>query len=173
MQEIQLLNLLSKYSVDCVFVAILDCFFLIVLKRKKIFSYRASGFFPFFAAFLVYFMLSLIGIFSYEEVISKSFSAGGLATVMYAVFGGFNKSDEDELKKLLTHVLQSVVVEDKLVKVTEDIISSLEDGTDDSLTVIRISDLIRANLSEDCDEQQIMLYSSIFLQTFNKLKSKT
>ena len=48
MQEIQLINLLSKYSVDCVFVAILDCAIMMAIRRKKRFSYKLSGMFPFF-----------------------------------------------------------------------------------------------------------------------------
>ena len=173
MQEIQLINLLSKYSVDCVFVAILDCAIMMAIRRKKRFSYKLNGMFPFFIAFLLYFSISLLNVISYDEAIQKSFSAGGLATVIYAVLGGFNKSDEDELKRLLFHILKNVIIEENLVKVTEEIISSLESGVDDALTTIRISDLIRANLSENCDEQQIALYSYIFIQAFKDFKAKT
>ena len=173
MQEIQLINLLSKYSIDCVFVAILDCVIMMAIRRKKRFSHKISGTFPFFIAFLFYFGASLLNIISYEDAIQKSFSAGGLATVIYAVLGGFNKSDEDELKKLLYRILKNVVIEENLTKVTEDIILSLESGVDEALTTIKISDLIRANLSENCDEQQIMLYSCIFIQAFKEYKSKT
>lgn len=173
MSEIQLLNLLSKYSVDCVFVAISVFIILLAVKKNNKLPLNTSKILPFLTAFVIYFLLSVFNVFKFEEIVQKSFSAGGLSTILYAVSGGYSLSDEEELKQLLSTLLKNVVTEETLVKVTEDIMKNLSSSDDEKLTAIKISDLIRANLADECDEEKITIYSRIFVNAFNNLKRKT
>ena len=173
MNEIELFNLLSNYSVDCVFVAIITLFVMLTVKKSKKLPAKLGRILPFLTAFTIYFLLAVVKILTFEEVIQKSFSSGGLSTVLYAFAGGFSTTDEEELKQLLLSILKNVVTEETLVKVTEDIMSNLSSGQDETLTTVKISDLIRANLKGDCDEEKIAIYSRIFINAFNHLKNLT
>ena len=173
MEEIQILNLLTKYSIDCIFVSLLTSTLLLLLRDKTPKNVSAKKLFPLTLTFIVYFILAILKVISFDEILQKSFCAGGLSTVIYAFFGGYNFTKDEELKQLLLSILKSVVTEETLVKVTDDIITNLCNENDENLITVKISDLIRANLADDCDEDKIKFYSKIFVNAFKNLKNKS
>ena len=103
-----------------------------------------------------------------EEVVSKSMTAGGLATVVYAFCGGYSLTKEEELKKLMTTLLKTVVADEHITKVTGEILQGLENSQDDALITVKISDLIRANVTDDVSEEKIRAVANVFVQTYRE-----
>ena len=107
-----------------------------------------------------------------DEVINKSMTAGGLATVIYAFCGGYSMTKEEELKKLMSTLLKTVVTDEQVTKVTSEIMQGLKEEEDDFLISIKISDLIRANIISEVSEEKIKAITSVFIQTYREF-SKT
>ena len=80
----ELVTILSKYSVDCVATAIFTCVAVFTLKRRLTLPDKANKLLPFGVAFVIYAISALFNLLSMDLVISKSMTAGGLATVIYA-----------------------------------------------------------------------------------------
>ncbi|MBQ7408013.1 MAG: hypothetical protein IJW13_01900 [Clostridia bacterium] len=167
-----LINLLSKYSVDCVATAIFSSFFVYFIKKRASLPDKANRLLPFLAAFAVYSVCATINILSFDQVINKSMTAGGLATVIYAFCGGYSLTGEEELKNLMATVLKNIVTNDKIDQVTHQILNDLLNCNDEQLTTIKISELIRANVSENESEEKIKVVSMIFINAYKQLASK-
>lgn len=173
--QVEIIALLSKYSVDCVATALATLALLLLIKRRKTMPEKINQLLPFCLSFGVYCVAATAGKISVDEVVSKSFTAGGLATVLYAFAGGFKGDEASELKELIKTVLKSVVKDEGLDELTERIFDGLGNKTEDEngLTVIKISELIKANLQEGADAERITLVASVFVKAFEELKSKT
>lgn len=173
--QIELITLLSKYSIDCVATAIVVFLVLFLVKKRCYMPEKLNQLLPFCLAFAVYCVAAAIGKISTDIVVSKSFTAGGLATVLYAFAGGFAVRDEEELKNLLKLILHSVVDDDSAEAVADKVFVDLNNiaKDEDGLKTIRISDLIKAYLPENADVDKIEYISAIFIRAFEKLKSKT
>jgi len=146
----ELITILSKYSVDCVATAIFTCVAVFTLKRRLTLPDKANKLLPFGVAFVIYAISALFNLLSMDLVISKSMTAGGLATVIYAFCGGYSLTKEDELKKLMSALLKTVV-------------------KDEHLITVKISDLIRANVTEEVTEEKIRAVATVFIQTYRDL----
>ena len=173
--QIELVALLSKYSIDCVATAIVVFLVLFLLKKRCSPPERLNQLLPFCLAFAVYCVAAAIGKISTDIVVSKSFTAGGLATVLYAFAGGFAVREEDELKNMLKLVLRTIVSEDESDALADKIFNDLDNIAKDSdgLKTIRISDMIKAYLPSDADAEKIEYVSAVFIRAFDQLKSKT
>lgn len=164
----ELINLLSKYSVDCIACAIFSCFCVFAVKKKLKLPEKANRLLPFAFSFTIYFISALFNALQMEEVVSKSMTAGGLATVVYAFCGGYSLTKEEELKKLMTTLLKTVVADEHITKVTGEILQGLENSQDDALITVKISDLIRANITDDVSEEKIRAVANVFVQTYRE-----
>ena len=102
----EIINLLSKYSVDCVATAIFGTLIILLIKKHYTLPEKANRLMPFSVAFLVYAVASLFGLIDVSLVMNKSMTAGGLSTVLYAFLGGYSLTKEEELKKLMNTVLK-------------------------------------------------------------------
>lgn len=173
--QIELITLLSKYSVDCVATAIGVFLLLLIVKKRRDLPEKLNQLLPFCLAFAVYCVAAAAGKISADIVVSKSFTAGGLATVLYAFAGGFALRDEEELKNLLKLILHSVADDDSADAVADKVFADLNDiaKNEDGLKTIKISDLIKAYLPDNADPEKIEYISAIFVRAFEKLKSKT
>lgn len=171
-KRLEILNLLSKYSVDCVATAVVSAIALFLIKQRATFNEKINRLLPFLTSFLVYLVASLFNIITHEEVISKSMTAGGLSTVLYAFCGGYSLTKEEELKRLMQTILKTVVVEDEIVKITEEIMQGLKNERDEKLIIIKISDLIRANLCVEASEERINAVTTIFVKAYQNLQRK-
>lgn len=164
----ELINLLSKYSVDCIASALFSCFLVLTFKKKLKLPEKANRLLPFAVAFVIYTLSSLFNLVKIEEVVNKSMTAGGLATVIYAFCGGYSLTKEEELKKLMSALLKTVVTDEQVSKVTAEIMQGLKEESDDYLVSIKISDLIRANVYEEVTEEKIRAVTSVFIQTYKE-----
>ena len=122
-----------------------------------------------FGAFVIYAISALFNLLSMDLVISKSMTAGGLATVIYAFCGGYSPTKEDELKKLMSALLKTVVKDEHIAKITDEIIEGLNNEEDEHLITVKISDLIRANVTEEVTEEKIRAVATVFIQTYRDL----
>ncbi len=165
----ELVTILSKYSVDCVATAIFTCVAVFTLKRRLTLPDKANKLLPFGVAFVIYAISALFNLLSMDLVISKSMTAGGLATVIYAFCGGYSLTKEDELKKLMSALLKTVVKDEHIAKITDEIIQGLNSEEDEHLITIKISDLIRANVTEEVTEEKIRAVATVFIQTYRDL----
>ena len=165
----ELVTILSKYSVDCVATAIFTCVAVFTLKRRLTLPDKANKLFPFGIAFVIYAISALFNLLSMDLVISKSMTAGGLATVIYAFCGGYSLTKEDELKKLMSALLKTVVKDEHIAKITDEIIQGLNSEEDEHLITVKISDLIRANVTEEVTEEKIRAVATVFIQTYRDL----
>ena len=165
----ELVTLLSKYSVDCVATAIFTCVAVFAIKRKLKLPDKANRLLPFCFAFIIYAISALFNLISMDLVISKSMTAGGLATVIYAFCGGYSLSKEEELKKLMSAILKTVVKDEQITKITDEIIQGLNNEHDEGLITVKISDLIRANVTEDVTEEKIRAVATVFIQAYREL----
>ncbi len=165
----ELLTLLSKYSVDCIATAIFTCVAVFAVKRKLKLPDKANRLIPFGFAFFIYATSALFNLISMDVVINKSMTAGGLATVIYAFCGGYSLSKEEELKKLMSTLLKTVVKDEQITKITDEIIQGLNNEQDDGLITVRISDLIRANVTEEVTEEKIRAVATVFIQAYREL----
>lgn len=170
--QIEIIALLSKYSVDCVATACGVFLALYAFKTRCPLPEKLNQLMPFFMAFGVYCVLALLNKTSFDLVVSKSFTAGGLATIIYAFAGGFNVDSEEELKDLMKAILKKTLTEDNADDVTDRIFSNLSVLDDDNIKTIKISDLIKANLPQNADQDRIMLVSAVFVEAYNRLKTK-
>lgn len=165
----ELVTILSKYSVDCVATAIFTCVAVFTLKRRLTLPDKANKLLPFGVAFVIYAISALFNLLSMDLVISKSMTAGGLATVIYAFCGGYSLTKEDELKKLMSALLKTVVKDEHIAKITDEIIQGLNSEEDEHLITVKISDLIRANVTEEVTEEKIRAVATVFIQTYRDL----
>ncbi|MBE5764095.1 MAG: hypothetical protein E7339_00645 [Clostridiales bacterium] len=165
----ELITILSKYSVDCVATAIFTCVAVFTLKRRLTLPDKANKLLPFGVAFVIYAISALFNLLSMDLVISKSMTAGGLATVIYAFCGGYSLTKEDELKKLMSALLKTVVKDEHIAKITDEIIQGLNNEEDEHLITVKISDLIRANVTEEVTEEKIRAVATVFIQTYRDL----
>ncbi len=165
----ELVTILSKYSVDCVATAIFTCVAVFTLKRRLTLPDKANKLLPFGVAFVIYAISALFNLLSMDLVISKSMTAGGLATVIYAFCGGYSLTKEDELKKLMSALLKTVVKDEHIAKITDEIIQGLNNEEDEHLITVKISDLIRANVTEEVTEEKIRAVATVFIQTYRDL----
>ncbi len=169
----ELINLLSKYSVDCIASALFSCFFVLMIKKRLKLPEKANRLLPFAISFAIYALSALLKLITMEEVINKSMTAGGLATVIYAFCGGYSLTKEEELKKLMSALLKTVVTDECVSKVADKIISDLDESNeDDYLISIKISDLIRKNLANEISEEKIMAVTTVFIQTYREFALK-
>ena len=164
----ELINLLSKYSVDCIASALFSCIAVFAVKKRLKLPEKANRLLPFAVCFVIYAVSALFKLTVMEEVINKSMTAGGLATVIYAFCGGYSLTKEEELKKLMSTLLKTVVTDEQVTKVTEEIMQGLKQEEDDYLISIKISDLIRANLAEEVTEEKIRTVTTVFIQTYRE-----
>ena len=165
----ELVTILSKYSVDCVATAIFTCVAVFTLKRRLTLPDKANKLLPFGVSFVIYAISALFNLLSMDLVISKSMTAGGLATVIYAFCGGYSLTKEDELKKLMSALLKTVVKDEHIAKITDEIIQGLNNEEDEHLITVKISDLIRANVTEEVTEEKIRAVATVFIQTYRDL----
>lgn len=165
----ELVTILSKYSVDCVATAIFTSVAVFTLKRRLTLPDKANKLLPFGIAFVIYAISALFNLLSMDLVISKSMTAGGLATVIYAFCGGYSLTKEDELKKLMSALLKTVVKDEHIAKITDEIIQGLNSEEDEHLITVKISDLIRANVTEEVTEEKIRAVATVFIQTYRDL----
>ena len=169
--QIEIITLLSKYSVDCVATAIAVFFTLYLVKKKYSPPEKLNQLLPFCLSFAVYCVLAALKKLSFDDTVSKSFTAGGLATVLYAFAGGYAATGEEELKELMKTLLKNVVKDDNVSCVTQSIINDFK-APCDGLKTIRISDLIKANLKEDADKDRVELGCSVFIRAYQKNKAR-
>ena len=162
----ELITLLSKYSVDCIATAIVSCVLLFAVKKKLKLPDKANRLLPFGFAFAIYAISALFNLIGMDFVISKSMTAGGLATVIYAFCGGYSLTKEEELKKLMSALLKTVVKDESIAKITDEIMQDLSTTDEDSLITIKISDLIRANVDGEITEEKIRAVATVFVQTY-------
>lgn len=173
--QVEIIALLSKYSVDCVATALGTLALLLLIKKRKTIPERINQLLPFCLSFGVYCVATTAGKISVDEVVSKSFTAGGLATVLYAFAGGFKGDESVDLKDIIKTVLKSIVKGEEIDELTERILDGLGNISEgeDGLTVIKISELIKANLQDDADTEKITFVASVFVKAFDELKNKT
>ena len=173
--QTELVTLLSKYSVDSIAVALAVFLVLYLVKRRCNPPTKLNRLLPFCFAFAVYCVAAAAGKITAETIVSKSFTAGGLATVLHSFSGGLNTDEESEIRRLVKTVLSALsgsAASDELAdRILDDLASS--DTDDDGLKTIRISDLIRAHLPEDADPEKIQFISAIFVRAFENLKSRS
>lgn len=173
--QTELVTLLSKYSVDSIAVAIAVFLVLYLVKRRLNPPTKLNRLLPFCFAFAVYCVAASVGRITVEAIVSKSFTAGGLATVLYSFSGGLACDKESEIKRLVKTVLSALsgsATPDELAdKILSDLAST--DTDDDGLKTIRVSDLIRAHLPEGTDPEKIRFISAIFVRAFENLKAKS
>lgn len=167
----ELITLLSKYSVDCIATALFACFAVLFVRKKLKLPEKANRLLPFGFSFAIYFICAIINVISTDEVVNKSMTAGGLATVIYAFCGGYSLTKEEELKKLMGALLKTVVTDEQISKITEEIIEGLENESNDLLIHIKISELIRANISQEVSEEQIRAVTTVFIQTYREFSA--
>ena len=165
----EIINLLSKYSVDCVATAIFGTFIILIVKKNYALPEKANRLMPFLVAFLVYTVASLFGLIDISIVMNKSMTAGGLSTVLYAFLGGYSLTKEGELKKLMNTVLKSVLHENQIAKVTDEIISGLMTESDDSLVTVKISELIKSYSTTEISEEKVYAITTIFVNAYRSL----
>ena len=168
----EIINLLSKYSVDCVATAIFVTIVLLAVKKYYTFPEKANRLLPFLVAFLVYAVASLFSLIEMDSVINKSMTAGGLSTVLYAFLGGYSLTKEEELKKMMNTILKSVLAENQISKVTDEIISGLMNESDDDLITIKISELIKSYSTKETSEEKIYAITTIFVNAYRSLSTK-
>ena len=167
----EIVTLLSKYSVDCVATAIVCCVLLFAVRKKLKLPDKANRLLPFGFAFAIYAISALFNLIGMDFVISKSMTAGGLATVIYAFCGGYSLSKEEELKKLMSALLKTVVKDEHIAKITDEIMQGLNNSDEESLITVKISDLIRANVNADVSEEKIRAVTTVFIQTYRDFSS--
>ena len=109
---------------------------------------------------------------SVSEVVSKSMTAGGLSTVLYAFCGGYSLTKEEELKKLMSTLLKTVIADEQVSKITNEILNDLKSEEDEFLITVKISTLIKANVTPDVSEEQIRAITSVFIQTYREFSYK-
>ena len=168
----EIITLLSKYSVDCIATAIVSCVLLFAVKKKLKLPDKANRLLPFGFAFAIYAISALFNLIGMDFVISKSMTAGGLATVIYAFCGGYSLTKEEELKKLMSALLKTVVKDESIAKITDEIMQGLNDNEEESLITVKISDLIRANVNGEVTEEKIRAVATVFIQTYRDFSSE-
>ena len=169
----EIINLLSKYSVDCVATAIFGAIIILAVKKSYALNEKANRLLPFLVAFLVYAIASLIGLIDISMVMSKSMTAGGLSTVLYAFLGGYSLTKEEELKKLMNTILKSVLHENQIAKVTDEIINGLMSESDNELITVKISELIKSYSANEISEEKVYAITTIFINAYQSLALKT
>lgn len=170
----QIITFLSKHSVDCIFVAFIDCILTYFIKKKvKTLPSNLNRVLPFIISLFIYLTYALIFNQESEIAIKNSMSAGGLATVIYALIGGFSNSTEQQLTTLFTTLLKNFVAKENIDGLLKNIMLSLYENDNDKLVTIRISDLIKSNLTENADSESIKFVCKLFVNEYNKIKQKT
>ncbi len=168
----EIINLLSKYSVDCVATAIFSAIIILAVKKNYALPEKANRLLPFLVAFLVYALSSLFNLIDINSVMNKSMTAGGLSTVLYAFLGGYSLTKEEELKKLMNTILKSVLHENQISKVTEEIINGIMSEEDESLITLKISELIKSYSTAEISEEKIYAITTIFVNAYRSLSLK-
>lgn len=176
MVETKIAEILAKYNAMIAVIAILANALLFVLKKKAALARRLNSVMPFVAAIVLSFCIySFMGV-AVEEIAKNAITAGGLASVLYSVTGGYYSEEKEDLKKLLGVLLKNIVSEDKI----DGVIADFFEGTNDcfgenseSLITVKISDLIKNNLCDEADEERVELVTTIFVQAWHKLKAQT
>lgn len=173
--QVELIALLSKYSVDCVATALVVFMVMYLIKKKCNPPDKLNQLLPFCLSFAVYCVAAALGKFTTDLVVSKSFTAGGLATMLYAFSGGYSTYDRD-IREMLVNILKTLTDNDSAESLADKILDDLSalSNEDDGLKTVRISDLIKSQLSDDADAEQVKFVSAVFVHAFDKLSaSKT
>lgn len=173
MVETKIAEILAKYSAPIAVAAILSNAVLFVIKKRVKIPRRLNSVMPFVASILICFLAFPVTGGSLEEVAKNAITAGGLASVLYSVTGGYYCEEDEELKKLLSTLLKNVVPADKIEEVVCDLWQSVNDHeSDESLITVKISDLIKKNLNGDVSNEKVELVTAVFIQAWHKLKSE-
>ena len=80
----------------------------LIKKRLKI-PRRINSVLPFVSSIIICFLAFPLAGGNLEEVAKNAITAGGLASVLYSVTGGYYSEEEDELKKLLATLLKNSI----------------------------------------------------------------
>ena len=144
----------------------------LIKKRLKI-PRRLNSVLPFVSSIIICFLAFPLAGGNLEEVAKNAITAGGLASVLYSVTGGYYSEEEDELKKLLATLLKNVVPADKIEEAVGDLWQSVNDSeSDESLITVKISDLIKKYLNGESGGEKVELVTAVFVQAWHKLKAE-
>lgn len=175
MVETKIAEILAKYNAMVAVIAIIANAVLFIVKKKVALPHRLNSVMPFVAAIALCFCIYPFMGLEIEEIAKNAITAGGLASVLYSVTGGYYSEEKEALKKLLGVLLKNVVSEDKIDGVIADFFAeaSISGEASESLITVKISDLIKKNLAEQADESRVELVTTIFVQAWHKLKAQT
>lgn len=173
MVETKIAEILAKYSAPVAVAAILANVIMFAIKKRVKIPRRLNSVMPFVASIIICFAAFPLAGGNIEEVAKNAITAGGLASVLYSVTGGYYSEEEDELKKLLSTLLKNVVPADKIEQTVSDLWASVNDAeSDEKLITVRIGDLIKKNLNGETDCEKVELVTAVFIQAWHKLKSE-
>lgn len=175
MIETKIAEILAKYNATVAVIAIIADALLFIVKKKAALPRRLNSVMPFVAAIALSFCIYPFMGIEMEEIAKNAITAGGLASVLYSVTGGYYSEEKEDLKKLLRVLLKNVVSEDKIDNVIADFFAEalLSGEQSESLITIKISDLIKKNLATQAEEGRVELVTAIFVQAWHKLKAQT
>ncbi|MDY4186815.1 MAG: hypothetical protein SOX77_03010 [Candidatus Borkfalkiaceae bacterium] len=173
MIENKITEILAKYSAPIAVAAILANVIMFLIKKRLKIPRRINSVLPFVSSIIICFLAFPLAGGNLEEVAKNAITAGGLASVLYSVTGGYYSEEEDELKKLLATLLKNVVPADKIEEAVGDLWQSVNDSeSDESLITVKISDLIKKYLNGEADGEKVELVTAVFVQAWHKLKAE-
>lgn len=163
------MNLLSKYSATTAAIALIDCLILFIIKNKIAGAGKLNSVIPFAIAIVLSLAVCPFTGGDIEAAAKDALTAGGLSTVLYSLIGGFNPTEEAQLKGLMARLLKGVVADDEAKKIIEEIFRSADEDSSGELIIIKVSDLIEKNLAGCTDPDKIKLVTDVFVKAFYKL----
>lgn len=167
--ETQIMNLLSKYSATTAAIALIDCLILFIIKNKIARAGKLNSVIPFAIAIVLSLAVCPFNGGDIEAAAKDALTAGGLSTVLYSLIGGFNPTEEEQLKKLMGRLIKGVVPDDEADKIIDEIFKSAEGDPSGELIIIKVSDLIEKNLAGCTDPDKVKLVTDVFVKAFYKL----
>ncbi len=174
MIETKIAEILEKYDATIAVVAILSNLVLFILKKKITIPRRLNSFMPFVAAIALCFCIYPFAGAGVEQIAKNAVTAGGLASVLYSLTGGYYSEEKEDLKKLLSELLKNVVSADKIDEIICDFFddASLK-NSNEQLIIVKVSDLIKKNLNGDVSEDRVELVTAVFVEAWKKLTKQT
>ena len=171
--ETKITEILARYSAPIAVAAILANVIMFLIKKRFKIPRRLNSVLPFASSIIICFLAFPLAGGNLEEVAKNAITAGGLASVLYSVTGGYYSEEEDELKKLLATLLKNVVPADKIDEAVGDLWQSVNDReSDESLITVKISDLIKKYLNGESSGEKVELVTAVFVQAWHKLKAE-
>lgn len=154
MQEINIVNLLSKASGEIVVCACIACAVSFIIKKFSKLSNKSFIILSFIIGACIYFLVATILLDNALYIdFANSATCGALSGAVSLFVKRFAFMDNQDIKKQLQDLLSSIVLSEQLDEIVDNILQKL--AGEKSVTKDGLKEILRSNLNATISEEEL------------------